>query len=204
MNKKWAIIFGILAVAGVLGITQHVLAQQTFDKPSFRSGSNGPALFGSVNAEDQDLGPRLRGPRGVRMDQASGMRGLEELDLTETQQSQLRDLRNTFGKEVAQLRADVEVAQIELREVLQILNPSESAASAQASKVTAARAKIFERTVIFRVQAKNVLTDEQKKKLQDRGRLHRPDDDGRTQRGDRGFRRGFRGGSPNAPRIPGF
>lgn len=203
MNKKWTIALGTLAVAGVLGLTQYVIAQQAFDRPSFRSASNGPALLGT-GAEDQDFGPRQRGPRGVRMDHSVGMRGMAELDLTESQQSQLQGLRNTFGKDMAKLRADLEVAQIELREVVQVLNPSESAASAQASKVTAAQAKIFERSVVFRVQAKNVLTAEQQKKLQDSGRLHRSDDDGRAERAPRGFRRGSMGGSRDAPRGPGF
>jgi len=88
-----------------------------------------------------------------------------QLDLTDAQREQMRTLRFDLEKDLARLRADQEVAQIELREVLDVVNPDAAAAAAAGGKVNEARSAIFQREIAFQVATKHVLTPEQQGQL---------------------------------------
>ncbi|MEE2709421.1 MAG: hypothetical protein VYA69_07480 [Gemmatimonadota bacterium] len=88
------------------------------------------------------------------------------VDLSDAQREQMRTLRFDLEKDSARLRADQEVAQIELREVLNEINPHATAATAAAGKVNEARSAIFQREIAFQVAMKHVLTTEQQAQLQ--------------------------------------
>jgi Spy/CpxP family protein refolding chaperone len=125
---------------------------------------------------------------------------MEQLDLTDAQREQMRTLRFGLEKDMARLRADQEVAEIELREVLDRTNPDVAAAAAAAGKVNEARSAIFQREIAFQVATKNVLTAEQQEQLQKSMR----DRMGRMRQNMERRGPGRRPGRPGQPMRPRF
>ena len=187
MKRKLTLIIGTLAVTGIVAWAQHAIAQS--ESIEVEAGPFA-AFFDEFPDEDDQPGRRgFQGPHG-------GMKGgfpsdlVEKLELTDAQQTKLKSLRTAHAKEMAKLRADLEVARIELREVMTGTNPSAAEAKSKAAEVNAARAILFEKSVAFRVEAKNVLTPEQQKTLREEGgKMHRGRRFGamRGPRGGRGF-----------------
>lgn len=192
MKRTWTVITGALAVAGLIGIGQHACAQSPL-----RTDRSAPELALSGHSKLDPLAFSL----GRREGHSVPLRGallpgfLEELELSATQETQLKGLRHAFGKDLALLRADLALARVELRELFQSVTPSVTAAKRLGAKVNTARAKIFERIVTFRVEARNVLTPGQQKNLQDQSLRKKR---GNQSEGGRGPR-GFKGGSPVPP-----
>jgi len=192
MKRKWTVITGALAVAGLIAIGQHACAQSPL-----RTDRSVPELdlFDHSKLDAQAFSRGHREGRGVPSRGALLPGFMEELELSATQDTQLKDLRHAFAKDMALLRADLALAHVELRELFQSVTPSVTAAKRLGAKVNAARAKIFERTVTFRVEARNVLTPGQQENLQDQSRQKKH---GNQSEGGPGPR-GFRGGSPVPP-----
>ena len=132
-------------------------------------------------------------PRG--RGQASGPmlgRGIQALDLTADQQKKLQDLRSAHQKDMARLRADAQVARIELQDLLRQDNPRDAEVKAKINSVTQTRGKTMESQVGFRLKMQQMLTPEQRQKLQElqnqrgrmrpqgewRGRMPRPNPQG--------------------------
>jgi Spy/CpxP family protein refolding chaperone len=167
-------------------------------EPFGEPGDMGPGM-GWFEEEDMAFqrGPSMRGggPMGMGPPELA-----DTLNLSEAQKDRMEALRTAFAKDVVRLRADVEVATIELHEAMAQTSPKAADVQARAAKVSQARAKLFERTVAFRVEMKNVLTPEQQKIMKEGGRrmmrerrawrlpasrMHGPMK--RGPRGDRGF-----------------
>lgn len=141
-----------------------------------------------------DAQPRGRGQGGGPM---VGW-GLQALDLTAEQQQKLQDMRSMHQKDMARLRADAQIAQIELRDLLRQDNPKDADVKAKINSVTQTRGKIMESQVGFRLKMQQVLTPEQRQKFQDmqmeRGRMKQgPQGEGR------GLRDRMRRPNPQAP-----
>lgn len=168
MKRKLTLIIGTLAVTGIVAWAQHAIAQS--EPVEIDVGPFAAFFMDEFPDEDDQPGRRgFQGPHGG-MGDAFPSDLVEKLELTDTQQAKLRILRTAHAKEMAKLRADMEVAHIELREVMTNTNPSATDAKSKAAEVNAARARLFEKSVAFRVEAKNVLTPEQQKTLQKEGR----------------------------------
>lgn len=165
MKRIFAPIIGGLAVVAVIW-AQPIVVQLD---PSH--AETGPLAAMPMDDDDQFRG-RMRGPGGFQGVVPPGM--TDQLELTDAQQEKMKSLRSAFEKDAARLRAELEVAQIELREVMEQTNPSASDARSKAQKVSEARARLFERTVAFQVEMKNVLTPEQQKKAEELRQQMRP------------------------------
>ena len=185
MKRKWTVIIGALAVAGLIAMGLHAGAQTPR-----RTDRIGPktALFDHSELDAQAFARGHQGGRGVLPRGALLPGFMEELELSTTQDSQLKDLRNAFAKDMALLRADLALAHIELRELFQGVNPSVTAAKTLGAKVNAAQARIFERTITFRVEVRNVLTPGQQENLQDQSRKKKRGHQSEGRRGPRGIR----------------
>ena len=147
-----------------------------------------PADSGMMMAMmDEDQGPLGRGMR-MRDGGPGGPIGqipselAEKMALTNAQKDQMKSLNTAFAKDMAKLEADVKIAHIELREVMDQTSPSIAAVKSQAAKVNEATGKIFERSVVFRAEMKSVLTAEQQKTMQEEGRQMRGERPGRGMR----------------------
>ncbi len=96
-----------------------------------------------------------------------GCRGpiTERLELTVDQRSKMEALWTKHMKAMARLRADVQVARLELDEVLRQKDPGERAVKEAAGKLSAARARVTESRALHRAAVQRELTEEQFQKL---------------------------------------
>lgn len=119
-------------------------------------------------------GPPQGAQPGPMMRHQGQMKGrmFQALNLTPEQKSKMETLRSAQMKEMAQLRADAQIAQIDLRDLLRQDNPSDSDVKAKVAAVTKTRGKIMESQVAFGLKMKQVLTPEQRQKLQDLREQH--------------------------------
>ena len=121
-----------------------------------------------------------RGPRPMMH------RMMEELDLSDEQRSKLEALRESGMREGIRIRADLEIARLDLRQAMRQADPSAPDVKAKVAKVNGVRAKMLEHRVDGQLKRQAVLTPEQRTKLEE---LRRRPMDG-TRRG--GWGRGMR------------
>ena len=133
-----------------------------------------------TDTEAQRRGGRGRGRGPAR----AGMRGIE---LTDAQRERMQTIRSTTAKQMVQLRADLQIAEMELREALGKDTPSESDVKSKVAAVNKARGKILEVETNTRLKSSQVLTPEQRKQAQEMRQ-------NRGRRGRTGFQQGRRGG----------
>jgi len=91
--------------------------------------------------------------------------GMFDLDLTETQQEQIDKIYTKFVKEQIKLRADMNLARIELEEIIHNDVTGKKLEDA-IEKVTNYENQLFKARIHNRVEIRNLLTDEQKAQLE--------------------------------------
>lgn len=128
-----------------------------------------------------------------------GPRMQDEMNITTEQRTKMRDLRNQHQKEMIPLRADLRVARIELRELIQ-KSAAESTINAKIDQIGTLRTQLEKKRVAHQLEMRSLLTPEQLEKW-DMGRGGRGMGPGHGERGmgpcrdgdDRGSMRGPRG-----------
>lgn len=120
---------------------------------------------------DEDASPQQE-ESADRRKERSEMR--EKMKLSSDQKDRLEALRTAFAKDMVRLRADAQIASIELREAMAQISPKSVDVQAKAAKVSQARARVFERMIALRVDSKNVLTPEQQKIRKDQAGMRGP------------------------------
>ncbi len=89
--------------------------------------------------------------------------------LTEEQIEQIKNIRQDWQKKAIQIRADVHVAQIELRGLIDDDSASESRIRSQLEKISSSQIDIKMGEIALKNNLKKVLTQEQLENLPDRG-----------------------------------
>lgn len=142
---------------------------------------------------EQGFGPppqrrAFSGPgRGMRMLDRGKLR--EELGLTDEQIERLRALRFEGAKKKIQMRSQLSLKRLELRELLQADEPSRTAIDRKLREVSDAQHALLKQRIEQRLAMRTVLTPEQRDQLKElRPRFRRP---GRIHR-----RGGFPGRGP--------
>jgi Spy/CpxP family protein refolding chaperone len=122
-----------------------------------------------------------RGGRGGRgghgMGRGPGMahRGKADFDLTEEQQEKLQSLRADFHKETLSLRNELELKDLELRQLWTADELDEEAIIVKSEEVSDLRSRLGEKMVRHRLDAAKILTKEQRTRFSARGfRGHGP------------------------------
>ncbi len=110
------------------------------------------------------------------------------LDLNESQQSQIQEMRLSMQKEMIPLRSEVEKYQGELKLVMTAENFDAGKAESLVNKISDLRAKMKLKHLMQQQAVRNLLTDEQRKKFD----LHILSNDrpGKGHRGKAGHRKG--------------
>ena len=94
---------------------------------------------------------------------------LEGLELTATQKEQIHDIKTAFKKDQIKMEAELKLARLELHELM-----ADEVTGGKLDKaierVNTARSDLFSARIKQRVEVRNLLTDEQKDKLQTMGR----------------------------------
>lgn len=106
-------------------------------------------------------GKFLEGPGGPEV----YMRQAGELGLSDDQKDRLKEILVSHRKETIQKRADIEVAEVELKELMMPDSPQFDKAKKKVSQIAKMRGEIAERQLDVLQKARNVLTAEQIEKL---------------------------------------
>ena len=122
----------------------------------------------------------------------------DKLGLTDQQIEQMRSLRVKHQSDMIMRRAELKVAQLELREMMMSSKLNESAALSKQEQISKMKSDIAKLKLQNRIAMRKILTDEQLKKWQDMRKDMRPGPGHRPGRGAHGFR-GFRGDGPMGP-----
>jgi Spy/CpxP family protein refolding chaperone len=137
----------------------------------------GPCACGSHMAqggmdEGMDRGPRMAGPGiGFMQDSPEAMhflwQRLMSLDLTEKQKEAIKEVKSRALKETIKKRADLEIAGVELRELLHKDAVDMGAVEAKLKKTESLRTDLRFSHIKAREEIKALLTPEQRKKLKE-------------------------------------
>ena len=125
---------------------------------------------------------------------------MEALNPTAEQREKFKAMHLGHQKEMAQLRADLQVARLDLRAAVDVDEPASAQVKAAVTKVNEARSQILENRVGHGIAIKGILTPEQREKMRDlrmdrpaRGGRHWRGRGGRGMGGDRGIGGGRHG-----------
>jgi len=88
---------------------------------------------------------------------------IQELDLTEEQQDQMKDLRYAHGKTMIDLRGNMKSAQLDLRKLKTDDEPNKKKIYAQIDQVGKARTAMDKAQVDHQLEVRKVLTEDQYK-----------------------------------------
>jgi Spy/CpxP family protein refolding chaperone len=137
----------------------------------------GPGVYDSHMAQGgmdagMHRGPWMAGPgKGFMNDSPGAMhflgRELARLDLTEKQKDTVKEIRSRVLKETIKKRADLEIAGVELRELLGKDSVDMSAVEAKLKKTESMRTDLRLSHIKAREEIKALLTPEQRKKFKE-------------------------------------
>jgi Spy/CpxP family protein refolding chaperone len=171
-------ILAVLGLVAVVALAAGIAVAQSDDKrddgpggPHRMMNGHGPGMHGR--------GPGMRGGMGRGMDggmflgperillmDGSG-RLADKLDLTGTQKDKLRDLGGDLERKEIRLRADMETAGLDLRDLMRSDSPSASAVDSKIETLTQLRGEMMKAGARAVLDARKVLTSDQRKKLED-------------------------------------
>lgn len=137
--------------------------------PGGMHGEMGPGGPGGMRG-----GPGMRGSVGMRHG-GPGMRGgmmharLAQLDLSSSQRERLATIREGHARKAIQMRADLQLARLDMAKLMRAENPDQSALNSQIDRMARLRADAAKARLSGHLEMRSVLTAEQIKKLHERG-----------------------------------
>jgi len=132
----------------------------------FAAGASAMMMEGMKDAESQEKGEaRIMAPCEMNMPDHV-FRAISRLDLTDEQQQEIQMIRFLYAKDMVRKRADIDVASIELQEILAADGVDMPLAEQKIREVATLRADLEVMNLKFREQIKAKLTPEQLEKLQ--------------------------------------
>jgi len=115
-------------------------------------------------------GPDGMGPPGLRK-RMGGMRGggmgmaLRQLDLTDEQQKKMADIRDRQQRTAIRARADLSIAELDLRKLMRADAPDRRAIESQIEKIGSMRTSMQKSRIGMMFDMRTVLTQEQRDQL---------------------------------------
>jgi Spy/CpxP family protein refolding chaperone len=184
MNRWWTFAVAALLVTAA-PTTRVAMAQQPpAPEPEGTELDAGPGDEEGAGFEDglaldvepaQLRGGGIRRPtvgnrdlRDRRAGRAQGMRELaKELNLTATQRDRLEDVRDQHRRKAIAMRADLEVAMLDMRKLVRADQPDRRAIDAQIDRTSAMRAELQKARMAALLDARAILTPQQREKLRE-------------------------------------
>jgi Spy/CpxP family protein refolding chaperone len=117
---------------------------------------------------------------------------MQKLDLSPSQRARMREMHERQARRDIEARADLQTAQLDLRQMLRSDRPNRGEVDAQIDKVARLRADRQKEHIATMMEAREILTPEQREKLRDL-RAGMGMRDGGGMRGGMGGPRGMRG-----------
>jgi Spy/CpxP family protein refolding chaperone len=166
-RTKWIllamVLAGLLAVAGIV-IAQEMKEKEEVDQPPAMGRGMGRMTGRPGMMMRMGRGPMMRrGGMPGRMDMLGRL--ADRLDLSEEQRDEIKDVLTAHQKDMIQQKADRELAEVELRELVQSDDPDLDAIEEQIKEIANLEAQTRYSQIKAMVDARSVLTDEQKEAL---------------------------------------
>lgn len=171
--KRIIAALGLVAVVALAaGIA---VAQSDHKRDDDRGGrhpmmnGHGPGMHGRGHGMRGGMGMgggMLLGPERMLLRDGGG-RLAEKLDLTGTQRDKLRDIGGDLERKEIRLRADLETAGLDLRDLMRSDSPSASAVDSKIETLARLRGDMMKAGARAVLDARKVLTSDQRKKLED-------------------------------------
>jgi Spy/CpxP family protein refolding chaperone len=166
-RAKWILLTMVLA--GLLAVAGIVIAQEMKEK---EETAQPPAMGRGMGRMMERPGMMMRMGRGLMM-QPGRMSGrmdmlgrlADRLDLSEEQRDEIKDVLTAHQKYMIQQKADRELAEVELRELTMKDDPDLDAIEEQIKQIASLEAGMRYSQIKAMVDAKSVLTDEQREEL---------------------------------------
>ena len=183
MNRtmRMALVLGLLAA----GLSAHsVRAQEPEglpDEPGWMAelgddGGDGGPMMAPDGMGGGGMGPGAMGMRrgmghGGRMMHRGGFgpRLARELDLTAEQREKMKASHERQERKAIQARADIQLARLDLRKLMEADKPDSKAIEAQIDRIAGLRAGLEKSRMATMLEFRASLTPEQQKKLRERG-----------------------------------
>ena len=168
-RAKWILLTmalaGLLAVAGIVIAQEMKEKEETAQTPAMGRGM-GRMMGRSGMMMRMGRGPMMRPGRALgRMDMLGRL--ADRLDLSEEQRDEIKDVLTAHQKDMIQKKADRELAEVQLRELTMEDDPDLDAIEEQVKEIANLEAGMRYSRIKAMVDAKSVLTDEQKEKLKE-------------------------------------
>jgi Spy/CpxP family protein refolding chaperone len=127
----------------------------------------------------------------------------DKIGVTADQAAKIRQQESDFRKIEIRGRADLEVKQIDLRDLMSADKPDRAAIDSKLTEISTARLALEKSAVTFRLNSREALTPDQRSKLRDLMRTRGDKNGGPGPGGPRGGRAGRRGGQAPPPPADG-
>ena len=163
---------GIVALAAGIAVAQSDHKRDDGEAPHrTMDGHGGPGSRGWGGGRGMRGGMGMGGgmflgPERILLTDDGG-RLAEKLDLTGTQKDKLRDIGGDLERKEIQLRANLETAGLDLRDLMRSDSPSASAVDAKIENLSQLRGDLMKANARAVLDARKVLTSDQRKKLAD-------------------------------------
>ncbi len=212
LNTILSITILIVFIAGSVVVAQGPEEADRGAGPRFRGMHGGGGMMGGGPGRMMGRGGRMggrmgRGPRGGRSKMVGGIGAIlhlaDELDLSEGQREELSEIFSSHKKEVIRLKAEIATVKVDLQKLIRQEEPDLGELEVQFTEIAGRQVEIKLAQIRVKIDARNVLTEEQKTALkkirQDRqakrrAGAERPPERSEGRRMGRGPRRGPRDG----------
>lgn len=163
-------IIAVLGLVAVVALAAGIAVAQSDHKrddspggPHRMMNGHGPGMHGRGFGM---RGGMFLGPERMLLGDGGG-RLADKLDLTGTQKDKLRDIGGDLERKEIRLRADLETAGLDLRDLMRSDSPSASAVDSKIETLTQLRGEMMKAGAKAVLDARKVLTSDQRKKLED-------------------------------------
>jgi Spy/CpxP family protein refolding chaperone len=108
-----------------------------------------------------------RSMRGMHRGMGLGPRMIRELNLTPEQQEKMKAAREREQRKAIQTRADIQLARLDLRKLMQADKPDQKAIDAQIDRISGLRTSLEKSHVATMIEFRASLTPDQQRKLKE-------------------------------------
>lgn len=174
----------VMLALGLLALALSTRAARAQGPPGPPGPPDDPGLMADLGDDLGDIGPMLApddmggggmGPGGMGMGRGGwfmhrghfGPMLARELDLTPQQIEKMKASRDAQQRKAIQARADIQIARLDLRKLMEADKPDAKAIEAQIDRIAGLRAGLEKSHVAAMLDFRASLTPEQQKKLRD-------------------------------------
>ena len=174
-TMSMALVLGLLAAGLAAQAARAQEPEGPLDDPMADVGGDfesGPGMHGGDMDHGPGPGAMMRHGSGYRRGRMGGGAGLgprmaEELNLTAEQRDKMKAAREREQRKAIATRADMQLARLDLRKLMEAEKPDQRAIESQIDKIAGLRAGLEKAQAATMIEFRASLTPEQQKKLKE-------------------------------------